>query len=875
MRLKPLKILRLFLVLFLTLLILILAQTIQAADGPLPVQEVFEGNYCIAHSGVGLFDPNPGTFQISIQGAPVKAYLYWSGRYLTPTNGDTEVTIAINGGVTTTVHALQEEVSYAGYEDAYYYTYRSDDIATLLPGGGLLSVAVANLNTPEAYGAGLLVISTGPNCAYSRIVLNYGIDGFFWNFPDPAGPDTLVTCVDIPAATAARPLEIQMFVGGTASMHEPRPNRIWYAVGSGTPPTNIISGQNPANILAGPPLGQAIGDYPLNGDNGQWDTYVNTITIPAGATYACFQIESIDNDDPLGVSAVWVELSSRFLLNPGLAVAKQTNGLDATHADDPDVPVIAPGAPVTWTYLVTNTGQVPFDIAQVSVTDSVEGAVTEISEKRNGNSNNSLEPGEVWVYRKVGVARTLSNESGALIVQGCGNAATGGLVRNTYANNVLVQSGVLTATDTSHYCNPLIPGLAVVKLTNGFDAKNANDVDVPVIAPGVPVTWTYLVTNTGQAPFDVSQVRVTDSVEGIVTEISEKRNGDTDTSLESGETWVYRKVGVARILSNESGAFIVQGCGNAATGGFIRNTYANSVTVQAGQLTVTDTSHYCNPTARAAVGNRVFGDINPLGITPDDIVAGNGLQDNDPREQGINGIIVELRTSSGVVVSTTVTANGGEYFFGNLEPGDYYLVFINPQTEGIWSASNQGSDDTIDSDAAIAVIDPRGEAQRTELFTLAPGVIDHTWDAGLVGLSGTGSAALGNFVWNDLNHNGLQDAGESGISGVTVRLYHGNGILLKEMTTTVAGLYGFGALDPGTYIVEFVLPSDFKVTLQNVGNNDDLDSDIDPITKQTAIFTVPSFTTDLRWDAGLFQPTALGDADEPIMVRLFLPVIKQ
>jgi hypothetical protein len=373
----------------------------------------------------------------------------------------------------------------------------------------------------------------------------------------------------------------------------------------------------------------------------------------------------------------------------------------------------------------------------------------------------------------------------------------------------------------------------------------------------------------------VAQISVTDSVEGSVTEISEKRNGDNDNSLEPGESWLYRKVGVARTLSSESGVFVVQGCGNTATGGVVRNTYANTVVVQSGQLTVTDTSHYCNPTARAAVGNRVFSDINPLGATPGDIVAGNGLQDDDPRETGINGIIVELRTSSGAVVSTTVTGNDGEYFFSNLEPGDYYLVFINPHREGIWSAPNQGNDDTIDSDAAIAIFDPRGEAQRTELFTLAPGEIDHTWDAGLIGLSGAGSAALGNFVWNDVNHNGLQDPGESGIAGVLVRLFSANGVLLKEITTTEDGLYGFGALDPGSYFVEFVLPANYRITLQNVGNDDEVDSDIDPVTRRTAIFTVPAFTTDLRWDAGLFEPTALREGAEPALARLFLPLIQR
>ncbi|MEZ4714131.1 MAG: SdrD B-like domain-containing protein [Caldilineaceae bacterium] len=39
--------------------------------------------------------------------------------------------------------------------------------------------------------------------------------------------------------------------------------------------------------------------------------------------------------------------------------------------------------------------------------------------------------------------------------------------------------------------------VAIEKLTNGAPADGANDPDVPQIAPGEPVTWRYIVTNTG------------------------------------------------------------------------------------------------------------------------------------------------------------------------------------------------------------------------------------------------------------------------------------------------------------------------------------------------------------------------------------------
>lgn len=1003
----------------LAVLMLLVAQTVQAADGTLPPQVTLTGNYCVAHGGIGLRDTGTDSFSVTFEGTPVQVYLYWSARYQGANNGDDTVTIAFNGGSSTPVTAGASESAFAGFRqqgvDRFYYTYRSDNIVGLLPAANTLNVTVSNLTTPEAHGAGVVIISEGPTCAYSKVQIKFGLDGFFWNFPPLAGPDSQVTCVDVPPAPFDQTLDVQMFVGGVEH-NEMRGDRIWFATGSGTPPTDIVTTGTAANILEGPIPPANTPPYPLTGTNGEWDDYANTITVPAGDTYACFQIESIDGRNPNGTSGVWLELMARIVLAPGIDVIKLTNGNDAKQPNDPDVPVIAPSAQVTWTYLITNTGQVPFDATEITVTDSVEGPVTtriadtvgnndtifepgevwtyqltgtartlssemgtfivdgcgnattggvvrntyangvnvqvgdltdtdtshycnglvpgiDVLKLTNGNdakqpndldvpviapsaqvtwtylvtntgavtfnetevtvtdsvegpvtnriadtvgnNDNLLEPGEVWTYQLTGIARTLSSETGTFIVDGCGNIATGGVVRNTYANGVTAQARDLTATDTSHYCNPLLPGIDVLKLTNGNDAKQPNDPDVPVIAPNAEVIWTYLVTNTGQVSFDVTEVTVTDSVEGPVTNRIADTVGNNDTTFEPGEVWTYQLTGTARTLSSETGTFIVDGCGNATTGGVVRNTYANGVTAQARDLTATDTSHYCNPTETAAVGNRVWGDINPTGTTPTEIEQGDGIQDfADPREKGIEGIIVELYASTGELISTTVTNASGEYLFSDLTPGDYYLVFINPKGEGIWTLSNQGTDDTVDSDVDIEVTDPRGDAERTEVFTLDPGEVDLSWDAGLIGLSGAGSAAVGNFVWNDLNRNGLQDGGEEvGIPAVEVRLFTVDGTLVMTDTTDDNGIYNFQAIDPGEYYVEFVLPPNFSISPLNVGSDDEVDSDVDPTTQRTEPFVVPVFTTDLRWDAGLFQPTNLGEEPEPTNQQLFLPIV--
>ncbi len=118
-------------------------------------------------------------------------------------------------------------------------------------------------------------------------------------------------------------------------------------------------------------------------------------------------------------------------------------------------------------------------------------------------------------------------------------------------------------------------------------------------------------------------------------------------------------------------------------------------------------------------------------------------------------------------------------------------------------------------------------------------------------------ATIGNFVWEDLNFNGIQDAGEPGIDGVTVSLFDAdNNQVGSSVTTSGGGFYSFTGLIPGNYHVEVVIPTGYLVTTQGVGDDMDLDSDIDAA-GETIEITLVSGQTDNSWDAGLYQLTRL------------------
>jgi len=98
---------------------------------------------------------------------------------------------------------------------------------------------------------------------------------------------------------------------------------------------------------------------------------------------------------------------------------------------------------------------------------------------------------------------------------------------------------------------------------------------------------------------------------------------------------------------------------------------------------------------------------------------------------------------------------------------------------------------------------------------------------------------IGNFVWNDLDGDGIQDADEPGVPGVKVDL------ITSLMRTTVAstitdanGFYQFN-VPHDIYIVRLTVPSGMVSTLVNQGFYDFRDSDFEPSNSMGSVSTRP------------------------------------
>ena len=137
---------------------------------------------------------------------------------------------------------------------------------------------------------------------------------------------------------------------------------------------------------------------------------------------------------------------------------------------------------------------------------------------------------------------------------------------------------------------------------------------------------------------------------------------------------------------------------------------------------------------------------------------------------------------------------------------------------------------------------------------------------------------IGNYVWTDTNGNGVQDTTETGLNGVTVNLVNliGQPVLVngQPVTTVTAhdpatntdGYYEFRLLPPGTYRVQFVLPSGYAFTKRFQGGDPTTDSNPDPSTGLSGSVSLPLTMlsglqdfADQTIDAGLYIPVRIGD----------------
>ncbi len=258
---------------------------------------------------------------------------------------------------------------------------------------------------------------------------------------------------------------------------------------------------------------------------------------------------------------------------------------------------------------------------------------------------------------------------------------------------------------------------------------------------------------------------------------------------------------------------------------------------------------YLNAPAPIEVGNYVWEDLNNDGI-------------QDPSEPPIGNVTVKLFKAGVEVGSATTDANGAYYFGGLLNTnmtGGNTLVYemtyqlriaLNDPSLGgkIPTVQNSGAADNRDSDGDNSVLNAGFSS--VEFQTGKFGENNHQYDFGFI------SFKLGNYVWYDANQDGIQDASENGVNGITVALFNdanctaGNELGAPTVTANggmpaADGWYEFSPLPVGTYCVKFSnIPAGYTVSPAGTTGNA-LDSDAVALADPTmAVITNISITQD-------------------------------
>ncbi|HEX5717843.1 MAG TPA: hypothetical protein VF179_16920 [Thermoanaerobaculia bacterium] len=157
-------------------------------------------------------------------------------------------------------------------------------------------------------------------------------------------------------------------------------------------------------------------------------------------------------------------------IDPGIKIVKLTNGQDGAQ--------IPAGSPITWTYQVTNTGNVA--LSDIHVTDNKGVVVT--------CPKTTLVPDESMTCTGTGIAQACEyNNLGTVTA------------KDTLGDTV-------TASDASSYFGTTQPGISIETAVNGQDADTPKG---PEVAAGSPVSFSYVVKNTGNVA--LTGIQVSDS----------------------------------------------------------------------------------------------------------------------------------------------------------------------------------------------------------------------------------------------------------------------------------------------------------------------------------------------------------------------------
>ena len=163
---------------------------------------------------------------------------------------------------------------------------------------------------------------------------------------------------------------------------------------------------------------------------------------------------------------------------------------------------------------------------------------------------------------------------------------------------------------------------------------------------------------------------------------------------------------------------------------------------------------------------------------------------HDGKEKVSSSFVVKLVDAGGNTVVFDKTGARGVYELTDVPPGEYSLS-VNAVTGYAFTKLGEGN----------VILNRTGGEGYSEPFTVELGATITGMDIGMI-KPGT----VEGDVYADRNDNGIQDSGERGLAGVTVRLVEETEGEAFRAEIGEDGHFLFDAVMPGRYFVEYILP---------------------------------------------------------------------
>ena len=366
----------------------------------------------------------------------------------------------------------------------------------------------------------------------------------------------------------------------------------------------------------------------------------------------------------------------------------------------------------------------------------------------------------------------------------------------------------------------------------------ADPAEVPAggFTPGTSVTYTLTLTNEGPSP--ATGVIAQDKLPSGVTFVSAQGDGTYDAA--SGK-WDLSSEVIEKDATRT--LYITVTIDASAAGSVVTNTATIEKQDQIGDKKPDNTSSV-PLTAGYTIAGKLYNDADASFSASES-------------EAPYAGVTVALLKKDGTPVLdkdgnpvTAVTDAQGKYSFIGLPLGEYRVSVVDP-TSGPLAGTKPTEAYT-------------GRYKTTADVTIAEAtgsVID-------VNFGFVKPASVGDYTWMDVNRDGIQDADEPALPGVTVTLTYEDGSAVTDASGNVVtaktsdanGKYSFENLLPGGYKVSFQAPAGYEATTSDAGTDRAFDSN-----GATASVTLAQDQTDDTIDFGAVGTGVIGD-------QLFLDV---